>query len=183
MNTKYAQSQPVAVSLTGALMTVAQAVGVALALVVAAKLRIYLPWSPVPITLQTFVMLTAGAALPISAAAGGAAVYVALSSTGLPVLAGPGIFGPTGGYVLGFLAAMAFLASRGPSGPWELVGRLLTAEIILYACGVSWLAAHTGLGAVWVIRAGFVPFIVGDTIKLLAAWAAIGAWQGLRRDR
>jgi len=73
MNTKYAQSQPVAVSLTGALMTVAQAVGVALALVVAAKLRIYLPWSPVPITLQTFVMLTAGAALPISAAAGGAA--------------------------------------------------------------------------------------------------------------
>jgi biotin transport system substrate-specific component len=163
-----------------ALITVLQAVGVAGAFVLAAKLRIFLPWSPVPITLQTLVMLVAGAALPMASSVGGAAMYIAAATAGLPVIAGPSVFGPTGGYLLGFVAATALLASRSYSTPVSLLGCMAVAELVLYALGVPWLAAYTGCSLAWALRAGMIPFLVGDVIKLLAAWAVVCAWKSGR---
>ncbi len=160
-----------------AAVVLAQALTVAAALVVAAKLRICLPWSPVPITLQTFAVLVAGATLPLGLAVGGAALYTAAACAGLPVLAGASLFGPTGGYVLGFVAAAAFLASSRDAAPWALLPRLFIAELLIYACGIAWLAAYSYQGLAWALQAGLAPFLVGEAIKLAAAWAAVRAWQ------
>lgn len=155
----------------------AQTVAVAAALVVAAKLRIYLPWSPVPITLQTFAVLVAGATLPLGVAAGGTALFVAAAYAGLPVLAGTTVFGPTGGYILGFVAAAAFVASSQHAAAWALLPRFFVAELLMYSCGIAWLAAWSQQGLVWGLQAGLAPFLVGEAIKLAAAWAAVRAWE------
>ncbi len=118
------QAGPVASGRTRALaIVVAHACGVALAMTAAAKLRIYLPGSLVPITLQTFVALAGGALLGVGGGAGGAALYAGLASTGLPLMAGPGIGGPTGGYVLGFVAAAAPSRRNGEPGDAMRRGR------------------------------------------------------------
>jgi biotin transport system substrate-specific component len=57
---------------------------------------------------------------------------------------------------------------------------MAVAELVLYALGVPWLAAYTGCSLAWALRAGMIPFLVGDVIKLLAAWAVVCAWKSGR---
>lgn len=156
-------------------VVLAQAVAVALALTAAAKLRFYVPWSPVPVTLQTFVVFTAGATLGLGAGAGGVALYAALASAGLPVLAGPSIFGPTGGYVLGFVGAAALVSAAARTRPLVALAAMVAAEALVLACGAAWLAAWMGQSAAAVWKLGVVPFVVGDSLKLSAAWA-VATW-------
>jgi len=161
-------------------MVLAGAAGIAVAMTVAAKLRFYLPWSPVPVTLQTFVVLAAGATLGLGVGAGGVALYAALASAGLPVLAGPSLVGPTGGYVLGFVAAAALVSSAAGSRPLTILIAMLAAEALILACGAAWLAAWTGgsTGAAW--HAGVAPFLFGDGLKLAAAWACAVGYKARR---
>lgn len=172
----YAQS---AENTRQAAVVLAKAVAVALALTVAAKLRFYVPWSPVPVTLQTFVVLTAGATLGVGAGAGGVALYAALASVGLPVLAGPSIFGPTGGYVLGFVGAAALVSAAARARPWGLLAAMVAAEVLVLLCGGVWLAAWMGQSAAAAWKLGVVPFVVGDSAKLAAAWA-VATWYNSR---
>lgn len=164
----------------GAAVLVVQAIGVAAALAVAARLRIHLPGTPVPVTLQTFVLLLACPLVPIGAAVGGTALYAVAASIGLPVIAGPSILGPTGGYVLGFIAAAAVLGSGQARGPLSLAAIMLAAELVIHACGVVWLAAWAGRELGWAIAAGSLPFVVGDAIKLAGAWAGVNVWYAWR---
>jgi biotin transport system substrate-specific component len=161
-------------------LTAAKAAGVAATMVLAAKLRIAVPWSPVPITLQTFVALAAGATLGLGAGAGGVALYGALASAGLPVLAGPSLLGPTGGYVLGFVAAAAVAAAVAGRRPIPLLLGLLVGEALILGCGVAWLAAWTGADLNTAIRLGALPFLLGDGLKLIAAWAVASGWGAAR---
>ncbi|MCS6908286.1 MAG: biotin transporter BioY [Anaerolineales bacterium] len=142
----------------------------------AAQVSIPLPFSPVPITGQTFAVLLVGALLGRRLAGLSVAAYLAQGLAGLPVFAGgtsglARLLGPTGGYLVGFLAAaylVGYLAERG----WTLqVGKTLLAmilgNVLIYLCGVSYLALFLGFEKA--LTAGLYPFLVGDAIKILLA--------------
>ena len=151
-----------------------------------ARIVILLPFTPVPVTLQVLAVLLAGLMLGSRAGALSQIVYLAAIGAGLPLDArglGPvALVGPTGGYLLGFVAA-AFVtgwlakrlaASRNRGG--RLVA-VLCGVAVVYACGLAWLApAVGGLGAAWTL--GAAPFVVGDLAKALLAAAAAesGKW-------
>ncbi len=160
-------------------------------LTVSAKVQI--PFYPVPMTMQTFVVLGLGMALGWRLGAASVAFYLAQGAAGLPVFAGTpekgiGIAymaGPTGGYLLGFLVAAAvvgFLASRG----WDrkvltTAAAMLIGNAIIYIPGVLYLGVLFG----WdkpILEWGMTPFLLGDVTKLALAAAVLpAAWHLLKR--
>jgi biotin transport system substrate-specific component len=173
----------------GLLREVALVVGGAALTALTAQISIPLPFTPVPITLQTFAVLLTGAALGAWRGIFSQALYVLVGALGLPVYAGgvggaTHLFGATGGYLVGFVLAAAltgWLAERG----WDRQGRkalpaMILGNLTIYLVGVPWLAFFVGgLGRAVVL--GFVPFAVGDALKLLLAsgllplaWGAVG---------
>ena len=164
--------------------------GASLATGLAARLAFPVPWSPVPITGQTFAVLLAGVALGPSRAFLAQALYLAEGALGLPVFAGgtSGIAvlaGPTGGYLLAFPVAAAltgFLAARG----WDrrflgTLAAMLLGSAVIFAVGLAWLARFVAPGQL--LAAGLFPFIPGDLFK--ATLAALGfpvAWRRVMGD-
>lgn len=154
-----------------------------------AQISIPLPFTPVPVTGQTFGVIVTGALLGSRRGAAAMAVYVAEGAAGLPVfaLARGGwevLAGPTGGYLLAFPAAafaVGLLAERG----WDrrfatAIAALLLGELIIYAGGLCWLARFVGPARV--IPLGLVPFLPGDALKVLAAAALLPAgWRTIHR--
>jgi biotin transport system substrate-specific component len=152
-----------------------------------AQVRIPLPFTPVPITGQTFAVLLVGAVLGARRGAASLVLYLIQGLIGLPFFAGGAsglayLLGPTGGYLVGFLVAawmVGLMAARGMDRriPSALLA-FLTGEIIIYLFGVAWLSIY--LGIPHAIAAGLVPFLIGDAIKLAgaglvlpAAWALV----------
>jgi len=149
------------------------------------QVRIPLPFTPVPITGQTFAVLLVGAALGAGRGAGALMLYLLMGMTGLPVFAGgaAGLFhltGPTGGYLLGFVIAAAAVGRMAEHG-WERSFRtslipFSLGTLLIYLVGVPWLALYVGPQAA--IQKGLLPFLPGDLIKLLlAALALPSAWR------
>lgn len=143
--------------------------------------QIDVPFVPVPFSLQTLFVVLAGLLLGARDAALVVVVYAVAGLAGLPVLAGGGagverFFGPTGGYLIGFLplAVLAARARRGdpPRVTWArglLWGGL--GHVVLFASGVFWLAVARSLSPAEALRLGMVPFLPGALIKLVAAIA------------
>jgi biotin transport system substrate-specific component len=159
-------------------------VGVA-ALTLSAKIQI--PFWPVPMTLQTLVVLLIGAGAGARAGVVTVAAYLAVGAAGFPVFAGSperGIglaymAGPTGGYLIGFLAG-AWTAGLGKDWGWSrsflrLVGIFTLGHVLMLACGVAWLAMSVGLAKAWML--GFLPFMVATIVKTLLAAAIVRAAQ------
>jgi biotin transport system substrate-specific component len=154
----------------------------------AAQVRFPLPFSPVPVTGQTFAVLLVAATLGRLGLASVIA-YLIEGAIGLPVFAG-GAFGlaymtgPTGGYLLGFALAAAVVGSAVERG-WDrhlptALAAMFLGEIAMYACGLAWLARFPL--PVPLLDAGLIPFIPGDLAKMvLAALALPGAWRLVRR--
>lgn len=145
----------------------------ALATGLAAHVRLPLPFTPVPLTLQTLVVLLAGGLLGARRGAASQVVYLVLASVGLPLIAGPTLCGPTGGYLLGFVVAaslMGLAARRG--GVWLLAGAL-AGTLAIYVCGAGWLWAVTGTNLGRALALGVAPFVPGDLLKALVAVGAI----------
>ncbi|QLQ12501.1 MAG: biotin transporter BioY [Brevundimonas sp.] len=142
--------------------------------------RLEVPMVPVPMTMQTFAVLLAGAALGPVWGTASVLLYLALALLGLPLLAdgaaGLGPFsGPTAGYLATFpvAAALAGLAGvrGGLDGTWRATGLLFGLHLMILTLGGLWLAKSLGLSAA--IASGFAPFLVGAGAKsLLAALAA-----------
>ncbi len=150
-----------------------------------AQIRIPLPFTPVPLTGQTFAVLVVGASLGARKGAASLALYLLLGLTGLPFFAGGTgglavLIGPTGGYLAGFIAAayvIGLLAARGLDRriPTALAA-FLVGEVIIYLLGVAWLSTFLGFGRA--IQEGLLPFLFGDAIKLVAAALALpAAWK------
>ena len=140
---------------------------------------IAIPFFPVPLTLQTLFLLIAAAVMHRSAAIP-VALYVLLGALGLPLfhngLAGMGVLlGPTGGYLAGFIPAafIAGLAYERPSAPARIAG-IIGATAAIYACGIAWLMASTGMGLLPAVLAGMLPFLPGDAVKGFAAYRIAG---------
>lgn len=164
------------------LIDIGLVIGFSLLTAVMAKIAIQLPFTPVPITGQTFAVLLTGALLGSRLGAATMLTYIAEGSIGLPVFAPatPASYG----YLAGFVAAafiVGWLAERGWS---KDVARLLAAmvagEVAIYVFGLAWLSRYVGWGNV--LAEGFFPFVIGDAIKLVAAAAIVPAgWRIHRR--
>ena len=163
-------------------------VGGSLFIALSARLVVPLPFSPVPVTGQTFAVLLVGALL--GGWRGGLSVFLYLLQglAGLPVFAGGAtglarFTGPTGGYLVGFLAAavvVGLLAQRGwDRKVWTTAVAMGVGNALIYAFGLPWLARFVGPERVF--HLGLAPFIPGDLAKLiLAALALPTGWRLLR---
>jgi biotin transport system substrate-specific component len=170
--------------------TVALVVAFSLFVALAAQVAVPLPWTPVPVTAQTFAVLLTGALLGSRLGALALFAYLAEGLAGLPFfhggVGGPAaLFGPTGGYLVAFpLAAFVtgYLAERG----WDrrfatAVAAMALGSLVILAGGWAWLALSLN-SAGRAFTAGVLPFLVGDVIKVALAAAALPAgWAILRR--
>lgn len=194
VNTSYAKAE----TLSGAVfapMDWMRSVGLVLAFsaltALAAQVVIPLPFTPVPITAQTFAVLLTGALLGSRLGALAMLAYLIEGAIGLPFFAAGGaglgrlLLSPTSGYLLSYPAA-AFLTGMLAERGWDK--RFLTAalamalgSVVILLCGWSWLAIWTK-SASNALSIGVVPFIPGDIIKITLAAAVLpSGWALLRR--
>src|SRR4249919_2407590 len=175
--------------LTDVLLVVAGAGLVSLA----AQIEIPLSFTPVPISGQTFAVLLVGASLGPLLGASSLLLYFAVGLLGAPVYSGGDggweiVKGATGGYLVGFIVAAAltgWLAQR----RWDrrfnsAVAAMLSGSVVIYACGLPWLAHIANTGLEDTLELGLYPFVVGDLFKLYLAGALLpGAWRLVQRFR
>ena len=160
-------------------------------LVIASKIRV--PMWPVPVTMQTFAVLVLGAAYGLRLSLVTVLGYLVLGAAGFAVFAGESaglvyMAGPTGGYLAGFVAAMALMGALARRG-WDrsvlgMGAAMVLGNAVIYGFGLAWMswlfAADKGLG--WVLHYGMVNFLAGDALKLaLAAMVMPLAWKIARR--
>jgi len=146
-----------------------------------AQVRIPLPFSPVPVTLQTFFVLLAGALLGRRLGPASQVLYGVLAVALPGAAAGP--LGATAGYIVGFVAAAYVVGLMvGESRSWWRVGgAMAVGTLIIYVLGAAWLAGVQGSIRLAVLQ-GVVPFLPGDIVKLIAAVGiVVGGRAALRR--
>jgi biotin transport system substrate-specific component len=150
--------------------------GFSLLIGLSGQVSIPLPFTPIPVTLQTFAVVLTGALLGSRRGAAALLLYVAEGLAGLPVfsLGSSGfahLVGPTGGYLLGFVAAawiVGFLVEHRLAA--TIAGALfvlILGHLVPYISGVAWLAVFLGLSRA--LSLGFLPFLAGDTLKVAAS--------------
>jgi biotin transport system substrate-specific component len=153
---------------------------------IAAQIRVPLPFTPVPITGSTFAVLAAGVLLGRNFGGFSMASYVALGAAGVPWFNGGGVglsylAGPTGGYLLGFIAAamiIGYVTDKFPAARnfAPMLGLMLAVNfLVIHGLGLAWLGVYLSVikGAAvsfaGVFALGTAPFIVGDIFKTTAA--------------
>ncbi len=150
------------------------------ALFIALCSRIEIPLYPVPITGQTFGVLFIGGALGLMRGTAAAALFVMLGLSGLPVFSGGAfgtahLFGPTGGYLAGFVAAAAFVSilfRRGFGRTFsEKLAVMAGGSLVIYLFGATHLA--TFVGPEQAFTSGVLPFLAGDLFKIFFAAALL----------
>jgi biotin transport system substrate-specific component len=162
-------------------------------MLITAAAKVNVPVWPVPVTLQSFAIAALAAAFGMRIGVATVAAYLLEGAFGLPVFATGGglpyLVGPTGGFLIGFLAQAAIIgyaADRGASDrPFTLFGAMLVATAVLYAFGFAWLVAMAGQAA-WVDQTNVVasafakavqPFVVWDVLKMAFATLTVtGLW-------
>lgn len=166
-------------------------VGGAALIALSAQVAIPLPFTPVPITGQTFSVLLVGAALGTARGGSSAALYVLAGALGAPVYADGAhgwavLAGATGGYLLAFPLA-ASLAGRLAERGWDrrfssALGAMLCGNVVVYLLGLPWLAVSLGVGLERALELGLYPFVPGDVLKLYLAAALLpAAWRVVGR--
>ena len=181
----------------------------AVLIILVARVSFYLPGNPyVPVTLQTFSVLLAGALLGFRRGIASVLLYLLLGAVGLPVFAydaaagayrsglstivsvsgGQLVLGATGGYLVGFVFASALTGRLAELG-WDrrLAGSaaaMLLGNVLVYLVGLPWLAAAAHLSPDRALQVGLLPFIPGDLVKLVLAGALppLGWWLVRRRS-
>lgn len=159
-------------------------------LLLTASAKAQVPMWPVPMTMQSFVVLVIGMAYGSRLAAATVGFYLLQGAVGLPVFAGTpekGIglaymMGPTGGYLAGFMvaaAAMGWLAERGWDRTlWRATIAMAIGTTLMFIPGVTWLAVLIGWSKA--VAAGLTPFILGSVLKLALAAALMPlAWKAV----
>ncbi|HNW37124.1 MAG TPA: biotin transporter BioY [Candidatus Ozemobacteraceae bacterium] len=163
---------------------------VAGAILIALCSGIEIPLQPVPITGQTFGVLFAAAFLGARRGAGAAALFVFAGSAGIPLFSGGAcgvshLFGPTGGYLAGFIAAALVVGSLSRKGfDRSIPGTVFSMAVgnsIIYIFGVIWLSRFVG----WehAFTGGVLPFLAGDALKIILASSLLPAGWSRLNDR
>lgn len=175
----------VAMPRAGALRNALLIVGASVVTALAARIAIPVPWSPVPVTGQTFAVLLSGAVLGARRAFLAQTLYLAEGAMGLPVFAGGAagfaIFaGPTGGYLLAFPFAAALTGALAERG-WDrrfvtMLAAMLLGSAVIFALGLIQLSRFVPQAQL--LSAGLLPFVPGDLVKsVLASLAFPFAWR------
>lgn len=153
----------------------------------AAQVSIPLPFTPVPLTLQTFAVLLAASALGTARGVASMALYALAGIAGVPWFAegSSGFAMPSFGYIVGFIAAAFVVGRLAEHGATRAFGRsiglMVIGSLVIYAVGATWLKfaldiPFFGADSAWAY--GVQPFLIGDAIKLLAASALLPAsWK------
>lgn len=152
-----------------------------------AQISIPLPFTPVPLTLQTFAVLVGAGALGANRAVIAQVLYFLLAGAGAPILAGGAgglekVIGATGGYLIGFIFASYVVGTIAKQGATQriksTVFAFLVGSLVIYVLGFMWLAIFTGNGFAWAFANGVVPFVIGDLLKAGAAGLLLpSAWK------
>jgi len=151
------------------------------AALIAAGAFISIPVGPVPIVLQNMFVLMAALVLGPRWGLAAILIYLFMGACGFPVFAGGTggigrLFGPTGGYLWGYIPAVAVTGIVSNAlGHRPLTDALAMAagSVIVYGAGVPWLKFATGMPWNKALALGLLPFIIGDIIKIAAGtWAA-----------
>jgi biotin transport system substrate-specific component len=175
--------------LTNAVLVLAGTGFVALA----AQVSISLPFTPVPITGQTFAVVLVGASLGALLGLASLGLYLFVGALGAPVYSAHThgwdvLTGPTGGYIVGFVLA-AVLTGLLAQARWDrrfssAVAAMLSGNVVIYLVGLPWLAVKIDSDLEGTLEAGLYPFVVGDLLKLYLAGALLpAAWATVRRLR
>lgn len=157
----------------------------------AAQVSIPLPFTPVPITGQTFAVLLVGASLGAGRGMASLVLYVLVGIAGAPVYAEGAhgwavVSGATGGYLVGFVAAAA-ITGRLAERRWDrrfssALAAMLTGNVVIYLVGLPWLAIVLDTGLERTLELGLYPFVPGDVLKLyLAGMLLPGTWRLVER--
>jgi biotin transport system substrate-specific component len=157
----------------------------------AAQVSLPLPFTPVPVTGQTFAVLLVGASLGAGRGTASLVLYVLVGIAGAPVYADGAhgwavVSGATGGYLVGFVAAAA-ITGRLAERRWDrrfssALAAMLTGNIVIYLVGLPWLAIVLDTGLERTLELGLYPFVPGDVLKLyLAGMLLPGAWRLVTR--
>jgi biotin transport system substrate-specific component len=166
---------------------VAVVIGASLFIALCARVSVPIPGTPVPLTLQNFGVLLVGLALGSHRGFAALALYLLEGAAGMPVFSpfGPGgvlqILGPTGGYLIAypFVAALTgYIFERGKRTFAWAAGAAVAGELLLFACGISWLYVLTHSFA-RALSFGLYWFIFAEVIKVMFAAGIVRSWQGL----
>lgn len=150
-------------------------VGTSGLLALSAQIAVPLPFSPVPVTFQTFIALLAGAVLGSRLGALSVLVYLTEGLVGLPFFAkgaaGIAYFrGVTGGYLVGFMVAAFVVGLLVQGGAGRKMSTAIFAmgigNVIIYLCGITWLQGVLNLTISKAFVLGLYPFLLGDVYKL-----------------
>ncbi|MGO4450396.1 biotin transporter BioY [Phyllobacterium sp. TAF24] len=154
-----------------------------------ASAKIQIPFYPVPLTMQTLMVIFIGMTMGVRLGPAAVALYLFEGAIGLPVFAGTPekgiglayLLGPTGGYLLGYLPAAAicgWLAKRGwDRNPLWTALAMLAGNAMIYIPGLVWLGFAVG----WdkpVLAWGLLPFLPGDVAKLVFAAVSLPLLKG-----
>jgi biotin transport system substrate-specific component len=159
--------------------------------IISAQVVIPLPFTPVPLTLQTFAILFGAAAIGPYKSTIAQFLYLLIAAIGFPVLASDkggveALFGATTGYLIAFLVAsfvVGYVAKQFSTRKFinVLVGFFI-GTFLIYFFGATWLAFYTGNGLAYGISKGVIPFIFGDILKaLLAASLLPFTWKIIKK--
>ncbi len=146
-------------------------VGFCLLTILGAKIRVPLPGTPIPMTLQTAVVLFSGLALGARLGAASQVLYLLLGLIGLPVFAGSDagwqyVFGATGGYLLAFplVTVVVGLLTRRSAGVFGTIGAVACGTLLIFTLGVGWLVVLEGQAST-ALGHGLTPFLAGAVVK------------------
>jgi len=164
--------------------------GGSLFIALAAQLRIPLPFSPVPVTGQTFAVLLLAAIYGSKRGPAAVMTYLILGFSGLPVFAGGAfgaavLLGPTAGYLAGFLGAAYIVGALSERGwdrrAWSTAASMIIGNLVIYIAGTAWLSKLIGWNSA--LTVGVLPFLVGDAVKItLATFLLPVGWKLIGRS-
>lgn len=148
-------------------------------IIIGAYISIPIPISPVPIVLADFFVMLAGLFLGTKHGLISVILYLSLGVIGLPVFSNAGggiafIFGPTGGFLLGYLPLVAIIGLSTLSPKFSVVkylALLLVGNIFLYLAGILWLNIMGNLNWSTSVAIGLVPFLPGTIVKIVVVLA------------
>jgi biotin transport system substrate-specific component len=165
-------------------------VGAAALTGVAAQVAIPLPFTPVPISLQTFTVLLSAAALGPWRAGGAMLMYLGAGVAGVPWFSDQtsGIGFPSFGYIIGFVVAAMLVGALARRGADRSVAgtvvSMAAGNLVIYAVGVPYLAVAIGVDLADAIALGAIPFLIGDGLKIMLAAGVLPAtWRLADRRR